>query len=195
MILNSAHIQLVNGVILKSLKISTNCCVFKKEVLIFFQGFFLQNLKGGVKSSNEHQKLKENERMRKNCFSKCQELIYMSFRDWKKNCDPYSKSCIELLCSYLGKFDHIIVGRVGLWIIMLKMWMRKKNLNSIYSKKLVTRTINSAVLSFLQVVCLGPVPTGNCKSNCLLFWTFLAALRPPEWLRHEHVPKSLDVSG
>lgn len=66
------------------------------------------------KSSNEDQRLKENERKRKYCFSECQELINVYFTDQKKNCDPYFKSCIELLHSYLEKFDHVIVGRMGL---------------------------------------------------------------------------------
>lgn len=28
---------------------------------------------------------------------------------------------------------------------------------------------------------------GDCKSSCLLFWTFLTALRAPERLRQEHL--------
>lgn len=91
--------------------------MFKKEVLIFFQGFFLQKLKAGGKKvqMNTHthtqkKKKKEKERKRKDCFCKCQELINASFTDQKKNCDPYSKCSIELLCSYLEKFAHITVG-------------------------------------------------------------------------------------
>lgn len=100
----------MNAVILKSLKISTNCVVFKKEVLIFFQGFLLQKLKAEKKSSNEHKKIiKKRERKRKDCFFKCQELINASFTDQKRNSDPYSKYHFELLCSYLEKFVHIIV--------------------------------------------------------------------------------------
>lgn len=100
----------MNAVILKSLKISTNCGVLKKEVLIFFQGFFLQKLKAGGEKVQMNTHTHKKETKRKDCFSKCQELINASFTDQKKNSDPYSKCHIELLCSYLEKFAHIIVG-------------------------------------------------------------------------------------
>lgn len=86
----------MNAVILKSLKISTNFVVFKKEVLIFFQGFLLQKLKAEKKSSNEHKKIiKKRERKRKDCFFKCQELINASFTDQKRNSDPYSNTILN----------------------------------------------------------------------------------------------------